>query len=70
MRPLQLVNTVAFQLGISTQQLFVVVAQNLDLAETGERLFLEYIESGSLPENVSTYLHSFIKTEEELCRTS
>ena len=64
----QLVNTVAFSLGISTQQLFDVVAQNLDMTGEASRMFLDFIHDGTLSEQVRTYLKTFVASEEELCR--
>lgn len=65
----QLVNTVAFSLGITTEQLFNVVAQNLDMGGQASRMFLDFIHDGTIDQRVRDYLNSFVATEEELCRT-
>lgn len=62
-----LVNTVAFSLGITTEKLFEVVCQNLDMTGLRHEIVKAYEETGRLPVRVYDYIRSFIPSEEQLC---
>ena len=65
-----LVNTVAMRLGITVDQLFRVVCQNLDMTQLTSQVQAAFEETGRLPVRVHDYLKSLVPTEEEMCKAS